>query len=445
MARRGDRRVDAHSQLRGLIGEPVPRPYGRHRNPHARWQARARVGAAFRRPSNLFRSAACGARQVRMGDNMQSVDWKKGALLSMRANRVAFVLGSPGIGKSWAIGDIHRAYWGAESESKPLITIMGALSDPTSFCGIEAVIDGQTMRTKPYFLREFIARGGGTLFLDEATLVTPATWTAMLRVVNERWVGDTPLPENVRIIMAGNPVEQTNAGQELPPAGANRVLHFHADAPTPAAWAEWVSGHNADKGPHARKAASLVGAFLAHSANPDLLLNIPKDESKRAGAWPSPRSWHAAVDCLAAAYESGEDAFGITMIAASVGNAAGAAFANFARHADLPNPRDVLVGKVTPKLSRDRADRVAAILRACAAEAVNGPAVDKAERAFLVEAAWGIALAACESPVLLADVVVNHTTALSVWRVMKSGAPMAKGDNEKAVAKLVQAAAKASL
>jgi MoxR-like ATPase len=370
-------------------------------------------------------------------------DWVKKALIGMRAGRAVYVQGAPGIGKSWQVADLHRQLWGAEAESKPLVTVMAALSDPTSFCGIEHVIEGETVRTVPSWAKRLIKAGGGTLFLDEATLATPATWTALLRVVLDRVAGDADLPESVRIILCGNPVSMTNAGCELPPAAANRLLHLTAEAPTIAGWADFIESWSADRGEHMRRAASIVGAYLVGLAKPEVLLNVPADESKRAEAWPSPRSWHAAVECVAAAFEAGDIETGLALVEAAVGASAASGLSTFLREADLPKPRDVLTGKVQVKFERHRPDRAAAILRGCSAEAVNGPAVDKQERAYLVEQAWGVAKGACDG--LLSDIVLKHTAQLSQWRVMKSGAPLAKGANEAAVIKETGEVAKRSI
>jgi hypothetical protein len=370
-----------------------------------------------------------------------SLEWSKSVLLSMKANRVPVVMGPPGIGKSWEVQTIHNRYWGGDP-SAPFVTVMASLSDPTTFCGIEYVTEGVTRRTVPAWAQRLLDAGKGTLFLDEATLASPATWTALLRVVLDRVVGDVTLPESVRVILAANPVEMTNAGCELPPAGANRLVHLSAEAPSPRAWADWIEAHNAGKGEAARTAAALVGAFIANKADPSTLLNVPKDESKRAGAWPSPRSWHAATDCLAVALAEGEQAFA-DLVSACVGSSAGGMFATFAKHADLPKARDVLLGTADPKLRRERPDRAAAILRAVSSEAVNGPAVDKSERSYLVEQAWHVAKSACELG--LPDIALNHTASLTQWRILKSGSPSGASAVEKEVSKLVQTVAKASL
>src|SRR5690606_29956268 len=70
------------------------------------------------------------------------------------------------------------------------------------------------------------------LFLDEATTIDESTMKGMLRVVNERWVGEVPLAEHVRIILAGNDPDHAVDGVDLPAPMANRMLHldFKLDA-----------------------------------------------------------------------------------------------------------------------------------------------------------------------------------------------------------------------
>lgn len=349
-------------------------------------------------------------------------EWVYDALALFDADVAVSVIGPPGVGKSWQARTVHNLYWGAKADVMPFETVMAALSDPTDFTGILTVDDvtGETKRVPPSWAKRIVAAGGGTVFLDEATLATPATWTALLRVILDKSVGDLQLPAATRFILASNPVEMTNAGNLFPPAGANRVGHFTTTVPEPQDWAQWVQDYAAETGDaHDRKAALAIAAFVS-KLGPAYLLNVPNTEEKRAEAWPSPRSCHAAQRVLASAYRRGllADPAGqertIRSLAAVVGTTWSSTFATWLVENDLPDARELLTGRATFAFDANRPDKARPVCIAVANEATKGPARDKPERAVLVEAAWGILLQAAKAG--LADTVEVAATTLNEWR-----------------------------
>jgi hypothetical protein len=353
--------------------------------------------------------------------------WMKLALLSMKANRVPFVVGAPGIGKSAMMKALHRSYWGAKADSVPLWVSMPALSDPTDYCGIPFPQEGETKRLAPTMVSALSK--GGTLFIDEATLASPATWSALLRVVLERVVGDVPLHPDVRIVLAANPVQMTTAGNELPPAAANRLVHLEADVPSPTEWATWLMTDRVNGDDFDKRAAQLVGGYVSHFGE-KALLAFPADESKRSGAWPSPRAWDAACALYAAALRDGDPESGLELVSATVGKGHGRPFREYVKSANLPKPRDVLTGAVDWKPDASRPDYVYPVIAGCAIEAVNGLAANAKEREFLVDAAWGVILSAAN--VGQGDFATSASSPLQVWRSSKSGNPRASTKNEAA-------------
>jgi len=369
---------------------------------------------------------------------MSNQNWVEDVILTWRAGRVASLMGPPGIGKSSQVEALHRRYWGARAATMPLETVMLSLSDPTDLVGILTVDErtGETVRLPPGWVKRIVAAGGGTIFFDEATLGTPATWTAMLRVLLEKHAGDVKLPDAVRFVLASNPVEMTNAGNAFPPAGANRVTHFEVEAPEAGEWGDWKQAHAAECGDaHDRRAATLIAGFVFKFGR-SYLMNMPATEEKRAGAWPSPRSVHAAADILAAGYRDGlmstpdGEARVIRAIGGTVGTGWAGALATYLKSADIPEPRDVLTGKVSVKFDTNRPDRARPIAVSLANDAIKGPAVDKAERAALVEACWGVFLSASDAG--LADTIQSAAAILNDWRIRSGGGTtaVAKGSAE---------------
>lgn len=352
--------------------------------------------------------------------NVKDADWTKLALIALRANRVPLVWGGPGIGKTdMAENHVHKALWGGDPGAK-FVAVAPSLSDPTDATGPLAVVADKAVRLLPEVLRPLVEAGRGTFFIDELTTATQATQAAFLRVVQNRIVGDTLLPADVRIIMAANPADIAAGGSDLVVPMANRVVHLHARPPDARAWGDWLCAKLIDSA-EARRVASMFAAFMA--ANKQRLYELPEDDAKKAQAWPSPRSWHSAADCYAEALKAGDQTTGLNLVAGCVGEAAAVELSTFLQNVDLPDPLELLTGRTAWKPERHRADRANAVLRAIASEAVNTPVQKREERHAFVEKAWELVALACDSG--LSDIAFNAVVPLNHWRLKKSGQPNA--------------------
>jgi hypothetical protein len=82
----------------------------------------------------------------------------------------------------------------------------------------------------------------------------------MLRILEERQVGETYLPSSVAIVAAANPPSSAVDGYDLPPAVANRLMHLDWVLDT----AEWLDGLLTDfaftKVPSWRPCSAAAGA-----------------------------------------------------------------------------------------------------------------------------------------------------------------------------------------
>jgi len=129
------------------------------------------------------------------------------------------------------------------------------------------------------------------------------------------------------------------------------------------------------------KAVGLSTAFLRR--RPELHNAKPADNDPAcSGAWPSPRTWEYATRALASAEihnlsATDRDDF----VAAFVGQAAATEFLTWIDAADLPEPADVLDGKVAFSHDPKRIDRTEAVLAACAALVVPKDSAKRNERA----------------------------------------------------------------
>jgi hypothetical protein len=113
-------------------------------------------------------------------------------------------------------------------------------------------------------------------------------------------------------------------------------------------------------------ANGLVAAFIRRK--PDLLHKQPAhSDAKSSRAWPSRRSVHYAAVALASSRVHGLNEIDADeFIAGFVGQAWVSEFRTMIANWDLPEPADLLDGKVTWKHDSRRLDRTIAVLGACA-------------------------------------------------------------------------------
>jgi hypothetical protein len=236
--------------------------------------------------------------------------------------------------------------------------------------------------------------GSGILFLDELSTAPPAVQAALLRVVLERVVGDVSLPDDVRVVAAANPAEES-VGWELSGALANRFCHIEwqvnaravadglaggwAAPPALSLPAGWETGVQATRG--------VVAAFLG--IRPGLTSVPPTDSAAASRAWPSPRTWDMAARVLTAADAArvSKDARAI-VVCSAVGDGAGLEFLTWVDEMDLPDPEDLLADPsafVVPV----RGDRAYAALSAVAAAVASCPTPERWEAGWRVLAGAG--------------------------------------------------------
>lgn len=248
--------------------------------------------------------------------------------------------------------------------------------------------------------------GRGIVFVDELTTAPAVLQAPMLGLIQARRIGGATLGPGVRIIAAANPPEIAANGWELAPPLANRLGHLTWDAPTADAWAQFTLGDSGleDEAPtrndpaaeEARvlaawpnayaKAAGLITSF--HCRNRGKLHNHPAAGDPASGrAWPSHRSWSNAVRAMASAdVHSLSEVDAIEMVAAFVGNGAVKELLTFKAAMDLPDPADVLDGKVSWQHDPDRLDRSMAVLNSIVSLAVTSDA----NRSTRVPRLWSI-------------------------------------------------------
>lgn len=266
--------------------------------------------------------------------------------LAIQANIPVFWWGEPGIGKT---SIIHET---AEALGWPLHVHILSTSDPTDIGGLPIVDDhGRFERrlsgTMNSFLERVLSADGGILFLDELSTAPPAVQAVALRVTQAdpygfRWMGDTRLPQHLRVVAAGNPPE-SSGGWELSYPLANRFYH-HFGPPTTDAWIKGMrQGFSVSVARLAEDWEERIPVYKAYIAafihtRPTLLQVRPKEFSKPS---PSRRTWDIAARLMAAGHAHGPEVQ-ITLLNGVVGEGPASEFINWLTKMDLPKPEDVL-------------------------------------------------------------------------------------------------------
>jgi MoxR-like ATPase len=309
--------------------------------------------------------------------------------------------GDPGVGKTSQIKQIAK-----ECGLHPEV-IIASIRTPEDFLGLpvpEKHTSGKTVvrYVEPAWARAAAeAKEGAVVVIDEATTCAPAVQAALLRVVNEGVVGDFQLPPNVRFVLAANPVEVAAGGFDLAPPLANRFGHISFDNPDCEKWTDWLltdggdEDHSASAGtansmeqkvlkawPSAlAKAKGNVSSFLKKKA--DLLMKMPDgDDPNASKAWPSPRSWEMATRAIASCEVHGlGEVESDQMIAAFVGTGVAGEFLAHQLNNDLPDPAELLDGKITWKHNPRRPDRTQSVLDSCQALVTPKNSQNRKERA----------------------------------------------------------------
>lgn len=227
---------------------------------------------------------------------------------------------------------------------------------------------------------------GGVIFIDELNTAPPALQAPLLGLVQLRTLGSYQFPKRTRVIAAANETQDAAGGWDLAPALANRFGHFNFEGLSASDWGIALMGGFANMddsdGPKVNAEAEerrvmdawpaavayangVIAGFIKR--RPDLLHKQPHHgDSKASKAWPSRRSVHYAAVALASARVHGLDEIDTdTFMGGFVGLPFVQELATWLVNLDLPDPGDVLDGKVAWKHDSKRLDRTLAVLGAC--------------------------------------------------------------------------------
>jgi len=265
------------------------------------------------------------------------------------AKRPVFLWGPPGIGKSELVAGIAKNMGGA------MIDMRMALSEPTDLRGIPFYNKetGMMEWAPPVDLptEEFCAQYPiVVLFLDEMNAAPPSVQAAGYQLILNRQVGSYHLPDNVVIVAAGNRETDKGVTYRMPSPLANRFVHLEMRVDFES-WFEWAVMN---------KVSPDVTGYLSF-AKQDLFDFDPRSSSR---SFASPRSWVFVSDLLE--QQGTADSILTHLIAGTVGEGLAIKFQAHRKHAaDMPNPSDILSGKVTELKTKEVSAMYSLVVSMC--------------------------------------------------------------------------------
>jgi hypothetical protein len=276
-------------------------------------------------------------------------DAKKSLRKAFKNKRPIFIWGPPGIGKSDIIKQL-----GAEVDAH-VIDVRLSLWEPTDIKGIPYFdSNNSTMKWAPPAelpSQEIAAKHDQIiLFMDEMNSAAPAVQAAAYQLVLNRKVGAYELPDNVVLVAAGNRESDKGVTYRMPAPLANRFVHLEMTVDWDD-WFEWSVDNQIHK--------DVVG-FLTFSKK-DLYDFDPKSSSR---AFATPRSWSFVSELLTD--DDVDNDTLMNLVCGSVGEGLASKFMAHRKHASkLPNPSDILSGKVKKLDTKEISAQYSLVISLC--------------------------------------------------------------------------------
>mgnify|MGYP001560662601 FL=1 len=253
-----------------------------------------------------------------------------------RTKRPMMVWGPPGIGKSETFEQITNSYI-AEGKKAKLIDARLSLWDPTDLKGYP-YYNKETNRMSFSSPDELPTEAEAAeydiivLFLDELNGAAPATQAAAYQLILNRAIGKYKLPDNVVIAAAGNRETDKGVTYRMPKPLANRFLHYEVRVDFQD-WFDWAVVNN--------QHPEVIGYVTTFK---DDLYNFDASSAERSFA--TPRTWAFISDTIQDVEDFTEEEV-TDMVAAGIGEGIALKFkAHRAVASQLPNPTEILDGKV---------------------------------------------------------------------------------------------------
>jgi len=247
-----------------------------------------------------------------------------------KKKRPVFLWGPPGIGKSDLVASIAKEMNGL------MIDLRLAQMEPTDLRGIPFynkdinkmdwaapvdLPDAETAKQYPVIV----------LFLDEMNSAPSSIQASAYQLILNRRIGKYVLPDNVVIVAAGNRESDKGVTYRMPAPLANRFIHLEMRVDHES-WEDWAVRNSVHK--------DVIG-YIGF-AKQDLYDYDPRSSSR---SFATPRSWVFVSELLQENDTSEEDL--IELITGAIGEGPTLKFmAHRKISSDLPDPQDILSGKV---------------------------------------------------------------------------------------------------
>lgn len=244
--------------------------------------------------------------------------------------RPVFLWGPPGIGKSELIEGI------ADEMNALVIDLRLGQMEPTDLRGIPYYNkDNNNMDWAPPVdlpNQELADKYDNiVLFLDELTSGAPSVQAAAYQLVLNRKIGNYDLPDNVVIVAAGNRESDKGVTYRMPTPLANRFIHLELRVDFDS-WVDWAVENKIHK--------DVVGYLTFAKGD---LYDFDAKNSSRAFA--TPRSWTFVSELI---HDDMDPNTMTNLVAGTVGEGLAIKFMAHRKFAQkMPNPSDILAGKVT--------------------------------------------------------------------------------------------------
>lgn len=159
----------------------------------------------------------------------------------LQTNEPAMVWGKPGIGKSAIVAQTAKRWLGDEWNDNSFIDFRANLHDPVDLVGVPSVDNGITRWNSPAFLPR---RGRGVFNIEELPNSHRAMQSALYPLIyHPRRIGDYRFPDEWRILLTGNRIEDRGGTFEMPTPLKSRMLHFELDYSV-ADWTKYAFANN---------------------------------------------------------------------------------------------------------------------------------------------------------------------------------------------------------
>ena len=221
-------------------------------------------------------------------------------LRGTRDSQPTMLWGEPGMGKTKTIQyEFERAGY-------KIVEVLAGQSEPTDIGGCpwpdEKTKGAFLNYITPYWAFEASdhpmvpedKRGPQVLFFDDIVTAHTQTQAACYKLIDEGFLGQARIRDNVRFIAAGNRVDDASGVVDMPKALCNRFMHFYV-RPDVDTWLKWAPKNNIH--PH-------VVFFLRRMGENLSRFNDAKN-STNTHAWASPRTWQMASESLFCLDEAG--------------------------------------------------------------------------------------------------------------------------------------------